>query len=263
MQGITSVFTEKVNGKLNLGLHIVGRRADAFHDIETVFYPTDFYTDSIVIGPSSRELEFVCAGDAVACGVDDNLCVKAFRLLQRDYGIGGVKISLEKGIPSGAGLGGGSADAAFTLKMLAKAFALPVNARQMAGYALRLGSDVPFFIHNRPMYATGRGEILRPAGVDLSAYRIIITKPDFSVSTKEAYAGVTPHAGRPRLTELTSRPVEEWKDTVKNDFETTLFAKYPELQRIKEDFYRQGAVYASMSGSGTAIFGIFGRQDCR
>lgn len=253
------VISKKVNCKINLGLRIVRKREDGFHDLQTVFYPTDFFTDTLTIESSEREFEFVCQSAQDIGPSEDNLCVKAFRMLQRDFGIRNVKITLEKGIPSGAGLGGGSADAAFTLKMLTEGFRLPLSNEQLKQYAIQLGSDVPFFIDNVPMYATGRGEILEPLPLDLSLYNIYIIKPDFSVSTREAYAGVHPRVPEVAVIETIQQPITSWKDTLHNDFEETLFVKYPELARIKEQFYAQGAVYASMSGSGTAVFGVFGK----
>ena len=187
----------------------------------------------------------------------DNLCIKAFRLLQNDFGISNVEIFLTKGIPSGAGLGGGSADAAFTLKMLCDIFQLPVSKEKMVEYALQLGSDVPFFLMNKPVYATGRGEAITPIGLDLSQYRLKIVKPDIHISTKEAYAGVTPHETEVYLPDVLQHDVAQWKGVVVNDFEESLFVKIPELQQIKEDLYQEGALYVSMSGSGSAFFGIF------
>ena len=187
----------------------------------------------------------------------NNLCVKAFRLLQYDYGISNVEIFLHKGIPSGAGLGGGSADAAFTLKMLVDIFQLPVSKEKMVEYALLLGSDVPFFLYNKPMYATSRGEVLSPIDLDLSPYQLKIVKPDIHISTKEAYAGVTPHESEVFLPEVLQQDVRMWKGAVVNDFEPSLFLKFPELKTVKEELYRDGALYASMSGSGSAFFGIF------
>ncbi len=246
-----------VNCKINLGLQIFRKRDDGFHEIHTVFYPTDFFTDNLTIEPSEEEIEFVCQSAQDIGPAEDNLCVKAFRMLQADFGIRDVKITLEKGIPSGAGLGGGSADAAFTLKMLADHFQLPVSRQQLMEYAGRLGSDVPFFINNTPMYATGRGEILEPIDLDLSDYNIYIVKPDFSVSTREAYAGVTPKVPVLDVADIIRRPISEWRDMLHNDFEESLFQKFPELDEIKNDLYKKGATYAAMTGSGTALFGIF------
>lgn len=246
-----------VNCKINLGLHIVRKREDGFHDLETIFYPTDFFTDILTIENSQEEIEFVCRSVQDLGPAESNLCVKAFRLLQRDFVISGVRITLEKGIPSGAGLGGGSADAAFTLHLLNRLFDLNLSNERLKEYAAQLGSDVPFFIENRPMYATGRGEILTPIDLDLSKHTIRIIKPDISVSTKEAYAGVTPKLPVVNLCEVAQRPVEEWSAQMHNDFEESIFTKHPSLQTLKEQFYQEGALYAAMSGSGTAVFGIF------
>ncbi|MBO7587637.1 MAG: 4-(cytidine 5'-diphospho)-2-C-methyl-D-erythritol kinase [Bacteroidales bacterium] len=252
--------TTSVNCKINLGLYIVRKRPDGYHDLETVFYPTDFFSDMLTTEPSTQELEFVCRSPWDTGADSDNLCVKAFRLLQKDYGIHGVRMVLEKGIPIGAGLGGGSADAAFALKALAQHFNLPLSSEQLHHYAAQLGSDVPFFIHNAPMYATGRGEILTPVSLDLSDYRIEIVKPDFSVSTKEAYAGITPRVPVLNVTDIIRRPVEEWRGLLHNDFEDSIFQRYPELAEIKAEMYAKGAVYAAMTGSGTAIFGLFPKK---
>ncbi|MBR3551112.1 MAG: 4-(cytidine 5'-diphospho)-2-C-methyl-D-erythritol kinase [Bacteroidales bacterium] len=246
-----------VTAKINLGLQIVRKREDGYHDLQTVFYPTDFYHDIMSLTPCSSEFEFELESEEDLGPSDNNLCVKAFRMLQQDYGIEGVHLYLEKGIPTGAGLGGGSADAAFTLKILVNAFQLPVTEEQMLRYALQLGSDVPFFLYNQPMYATGRGEVMTPIDLDLSAYRLKIVKPDIHVSTKEAYAGITPKESNIFLPNVLQQNVSTWKDVVVNDFEESVFAKHPELREIKEAFYRDGALYASMSGSGSAIFGLF------
>ena len=250
-------ITRNVNCKINLGLQILRKREDGYHEIHTVFYPTDFFTDILTIDSSDDELEFVCQSTEDIGSSEDNLCVKAFRLLQADFGIKGVKITLEKHIPSGAGLGGGSADAAFTLKMLAEFFSLPVSNEQLKAYAAQLGSDVPFFIDNVPMYASGRGEILEPIDLDLSAYNIYIRKPDVSVSTREAYAGVTPKMPVTDVRDIIKRPITEWILELHNDFEDSIFPKHPELVMLKSKCYAKGAIYASMTGSGTAVYGIF------
>jgi len=177
--------------------------------------------------------------------------------LQKDFGISEVEIFLRKGIPTGAGLGGGSADAAFTLKLLADIFQLPVTEEKLEEYALQLGSDVPFFLRNQPVYATGRGEVMTPIELDLSSYRLKIVKPDIHVSTKEAYAGIVPMESNIFLPNVLQQDIRTWRDLVVNDFEASVFAKHPELREIKEGFYRDGALYASMSGSGSAVFGIF------
>lgn len=253
------ILTAKVNCKINLGLYVVRKRPDGYHDLETVFYPTDFYTDELALAPSDCELDFVCT-DTQAGPPADNLCVRAFHLLRRDFDIGGVQIALRKHIPTGAGLGGGSADAAFTLKLLAQWFHLPLAAADLKAYAANLGSDVPFFIDNTPVFATGRGEIMTPVDLDLSNYIIKIVKPDFSVSTREAYAHITPKKANVDLKLLVNQPVEYWKELMHNDFEDSVFARHPELAALKRKMYAEGALYASMSGSGTAIYGIFTKR---
>ena len=247
----------RVNAKINIGLQIVRKRPDGYHDLQTVFYPTDFFTDYLRISPSEEEIVFNMESREDLGDADNNLCVKAFRLLQKDFGISNVEIFLRKGIPSGAGLGGGSADAAFTLKMLRDIFQLPVNKKKMIEYALRLGSDVPFFLYNKPVYATGRGEVMTPIDLDLSPYWLKIVKPNIHISTKEAYAGVTPRESEVFLPQVLQQNVRTWKEDVVNDFEFSLFEKIPELKTVKEELYREGALYASMSGSGSAFFGIF------
>ncbi|MBO7630508.1 MAG: 4-(cytidine 5'-diphospho)-2-C-methyl-D-erythritol kinase [Bacteroidales bacterium] len=247
----------KVNAKINIGLQIIRKREDGFHDLQTVFYPTDFFTDTLRISPANAEILFKMESKEDLGSPDNNLCIKAFRMLQQDFGISNVEIFLTKGIPSGAGLGGGSADAAYTLKMLRDIFQLPISEERMIEYALQLGSDVPFFLYNIPVYATGRGEVMTPILLDLSAYRLKIVKPDIHISTKEAYAGVTPHESEIFLPETLQQDVRTWKDVVVNDFESSLFEKFPELKSVKEQLYQEGALYASMSGSGSAFFGIF------
>ena len=247
----------RVNAKINIGLQIVRKRSDGYHDLQTVFYPTDFFTDYLRISPSEKEITFQVESKEDLGDSANNLCVKAFRLLQHDYDISNVEIFLRKGIPSGVGLGGGSADAAFTLKMLVNIFQLPVSEEKMVEYALQLGSDVPFFLYNKPMYATGRGEVLTPIDLNLSSYRLKIVKPDIHISTKDAYAGVTPKESDLFLPKVLQQDVRTWKEAVVNDFEPSQFLKCPELKTVKEDLYREGALYASMSGSGSAFFGVF------
>ena len=247
----------RVNAKINIGLQIVRKRPDGYHDLQTVFYPTDFFTDTLRITPSAENFVFRMESAEDLGDNDNNLCVKAFKLLQKDFGITGVELFLRKGIPTGAGLGGGSADAAFTLKGLADIFQLPVSEQAMIDYALQLGSDVPFFLYNRPMYATGRGEVMTPIELDLSSYQLKIVKPDIHVSTKEAYAGITPKESDVFLPTVLQQDVRTWDGLVVNDFEESVFDKHPELREIKESFYRDGALYAAMSGSGSAIFGLF------
>ncbi len=247
------------NFKINIGLNIVAKRVDGFHELQTVFYPVDTLKDKLAINRIEEGVQLSVFHVDNLCATEDNLCVKAFRLLQQHFDIDGVEIKLTKNIPFGAGLGGGSADAAFALKMYSELFQLQLSSSELCDFAAQLGSDTAFFIENRPVYATGRGEIMTPLDLDLSAYRIEVIKPDFSISTKEAYAGVHPQKPEISLKELIQKPISEWKHCIHNDFEDTLFVKYPQLQEIKDDFYARGAVYASMSGSGSAVYGIFQR----
>ena len=244
------------NFKVNLGLYITEKRPDGFHNLETIFIPVLNRTDEIVLMPNFGRVKFEMTGADFVVDAEKNLCVKAFRLLQRDFNLPNVDIQLVKNIPSGAGLGGGSSDAAMVLKMTNEFFELKLTAEQLKVYAAQLGSDVPFFIENRPIYATGRGEILSNVEVDLSAWKISVFKPDFSISTAEAYAKIKPIAGRPHLCDLLAEPVERWKEFFPNDFEKALFPSYPILAQIKQKFYDLGAVYAALSGSGSAVFAL-------
>ena len=248
------------NFKINLGLHIVSKRSDGFHELQTVFYPVHTLCDELEINRIEKGVKLSVRNVDNLWADEDNLCVKAFRLLQQHFDIDGVEIKLTKNIPFGAGLGGGSADAAFALKMYNELFQLRLSSTELQNLAAQLGSDTAFFIENRPVYATGRGEIMTPIALDLSVYKIEMIKPDFSISTKEAYARVHPQQPAVSLKEQIQRPITEWKQCIHNDFEDSLFPKYPALQKIKDDFYARGAIYASMSGSGSAVYGIFPLQ---
>ncbi|HIZ85218.1 MAG TPA: 4-(cytidine 5'-diphospho)-2-C-methyl-D-erythritol kinase [Candidatus Coprenecus stercoravium] len=250
--------------KINIGLRVLARRSDGYHDIETLFYPVDTYTDilEIIEADSVSMTYFGTAYELPGGDMEKELCIKAYRLLQKEFGLPPVGIYLYKNIPVGAGMGGGSSDAAWTLRGLNELFGLGLSGEQLASYASRLGSDCPFFIYGTPMLGQGRGEILTPCCPDSVAglkerYHIKIAAPGIHVSTAEAYASLSPDPSGKGLTELLSMPVEQWKDRVVNDFEKTVFAKYPQLERIKRTFYDEGAVYASMSGSGSAVYGIF------
>jgi len=227
--------------KINLGLSIIRKRADAYHDIETIFYPVP-WTDILEVIPSDKFV-FTATGNAIPGKEEDNLCVRAHKILNAPP----AKIHLHKIIPAGAGLGGGSSDAAWTLRLLNDVFELKHSKEDLKNYAAQLGSDCAFFIENRPMLGTGRGEILTPVDVDLKGKFIVIIKPDVHVSTTEAYAGVVPKE---------RKPGSEWT----NDFEESVFRKHPILASIKSTLYEAGASYASMSGSGSAVFGIFSQQ---
>lgn len=244
------------NFKVNLGLYVTEKRPDGFHNLETIFVPVDTVTDSITILPKSGTVEFKMTGGDFVVDAEKNLCVKAFRMLQQDFDLPGAVIHLEKNIPSGAGLGGGSSDAACVLRMANELFGLKLTNEQLHRYAARLGSDVPFFLESRPMYATGRGEILQPITLELSKWTISVFKPDFSISTAEAYAHIQPISGRPHLHQLLGEPVEKWHTLFPNDFEAALFPLYPILAEMKAKFYDLGAIYAALSGSGSALFAI-------
>lgn len=272
------------NVKINLGLNVLRKRDDGFHDLETLFVPYFGITDTLEIiagddySRTSAAIFGKYAPEMIAQGISEDgslmitiaraegvdwdplkdLTAKAYYVLAEDFKMPPVKIFLEKTSPVGAGLGGGSADAAFALKMLNELCQLGLSDLQLAGYAARLGSDCPLFIYNRPMIGEGRGEILTEYPLDLSAYDLQVLTPEgVSVSTKDAYAGIRPHLPEVSLRDALARPVEEWADVLFNDFEETVFAKYPELAAIKRSLYDSGAVYASMSGSGSALFALY------
>jgi 4-diphosphocytidyl-2-C-methyl-D-erythritol kinase len=245
--------------KINLGLHIVNKRPDGYHDLETCFYPVP-WTDVLEIIPSA-ETTFTSSGDPIPGNQEENLCLKAYRLLAADFNLGPVKIHLHKIIPTGAGLGGGSSDAAYTLRALNAIFALGLSQEQLMRYAAQLGSDCSFFIQDRPMIGTGRGEILRETSLSLAGKFLTLVNPDVHVSTAEAYSGVRPSPPEVELkTVLEKTPVAEWKDLLKNDFEESVFKKHPVIREIKEELYGLGAMYACMSGSGSTVFAIFERE---
>lgn len=248
------------NAKINLGLDVVERRPDGYHNLETIFYPIPLQ-DILEITPATEEdapeYRFKMFNARFDGSDDDNLVVKAYKILAADHKLPKVDISLYKHIPTGAGLGGGSADAAFALKMLNEMATLALTDEELEVYAARLGADCAFFIKNRPAYATGIGNILTPTECSLAGYHLVLVKPDIHISTKEAYSLVVPAAPETPLTEIAARTAEEWKGAMKNDFEKSVFAKHPSCEAIKEKLYEMGAVYASMSGSGSSFFGIF------
>jgi 4-diphosphocytidyl-2-C-methyl-D-erythritol kinase len=248
------------NCKINLGLHILGKREDGFHNLETVFYPLAF-KDALELMPlsnSTTDIEFTGTGLAVAGNMEDNLCVKAYHLLKKDFPqLPAVKIHLHKAIPMGAGLGGGSADASFMLNMLNEKFKLNLSTPKLLNYALPLGSDCPFFSINKPCFATGRGEILEEIKIDLSAYKIVLINPGIHVNTGWAFSNITPALPAKSVKEIVQQPIETWKAELKNDFEMAVFTVHPQVKEIKESLYQQGAIYAAMSGSGSTVFGIF------
>jgi 4-diphosphocytidyl-2-C-methyl-D-erythritol kinase len=249
-------------GKINLGLHIIGKRTDGFHNIETVFYPLKNTTDVLEIVPS-EQFDFQCYGLSIEGEKEDNLVVKAYNLMQKTYQLPLVSISLLKKIPTGAGLGGGSSDAAATLVLLNELFYLHLDNETLRTHAATLGSDCPFFIEGMPAFACGRGENLTPCPCpELENKHIVVVNPDIHISTAEAYAHCQPAQPKMDLQEIMQKPISSWKSLLKNDFEKTLFPLYPRLAEIKEHLYQQGALYASLSGSGSALFGIFDGNCC-
>lgn len=246
------------NAKINLGLHITEKRLDGFHNIETVFYPIVNFFDKLTIVRNKEKMLLNISNLKIDGDWETNLCVKAYRLLQEDFELPDVHIFLEKNIPIGSGLGGGSSDAAFLLKAVRFMFKLDLTDKQLMNYAAKIGSDCAFFIKNIPMFATGRGEILTETTINLSEYYLVLVKPDIHISTKEAYSLVTPKKRDFSLKEkIENTPIEKWKDFLVNDFEEFLFDKYPVIRLIKQELYEAGALYASMTGSGSAIYGIF------
>lgn len=245
------------NCKINLGLDVLRRREDGFHDLETVMIPVLGLYDVVeverVVGVSTFEQK----GLVVDCDAEHNLCMKALRLMQRLYGVGDVRISLDKRVPFGAGLGGGSSDATAVILALNELFALGLSEEKLIETAAMIGSDTAFFVRNTPQLCTGRGEKMEPIELPLQGKYLAIAKPDEGVSTKEAYSGVTPAEPTVRLAKALQRPIGEWRGVVKNDFEKHIFESHPAIAELKQAMYDAGAIYASMSGSGSAVFGIF------
>ena len=253
-------MTAYPNVKINLGLTVLRRRPDGFHDLETLFVPSGAFRDRLDIEPAD-EFSISIMGDKVDWDPRKDLTVKAYELLKADFDLPPVSISLEKHSPVGAGLGGGSSDCAFTLRMLRDLFSLPLGDDDLARYAARLGSDCAFFVYNRPMFGTGRGEILTPFDIDLGGFDLRVEIPQgVAVSTAEAYRGVLdakPRGQVPDLRDILGSPVETWRGRLVNDFEYTIFPLHPEIEALKRRMYDEGAVYAAMSGSGSAVFGLF------
>lgn len=248
------------NAKINIGLYVTEKRTDGFHNLETIFYPLGL-SDILEINRAemgaSGECFFHNTGILIDCPEDKNLVIKAYRLLCADYALPAIRIHLHKIVPFGAGLGGGSADAAFMLKALNDYFELHLPAEKLLAYAATLGSDCAFFIPNRPAFAYGKGELLEDIQLSLEDYFMVLVKPPCGVSTPEAYRGIVPRQPAFNLRDIGTLEVKKWQGIISNDFEKTVFACYPEIGQIKDDLLRMGAVYASMTGSGAAVFALF------
>ncbi|SFU05309.1 4-diphosphocytidyl-2-C-methyl-D-erythritol kinase [Algoriphagus locisalis] len=244
------------NAKINLGLHITAKRKDGFHDIESCMVPIPLY-DALEMIVDGKKTSFTATGLEVPGDAKDNLILKAYQLLKKDFpNLPHLNIHLHKNIPMGAGLGGGSADAAFALNLMNNLFDLILDDFFLEEYAAQLGSDCAFFIENTPKIATGRGEILEPLELDLKGTRLILINPGIHIGTKEAYAGVTPGAPKVKLKDILADK-SRWKDELVNDFETSIFPNHPKIAAIKNKLYEHGAYYAAMSGSGSSVFGLF------
>lgn len=254
--------------KINLGLNIVSKRPDGYHNLETVFYPIPL-TDALEIKymdekfPSGSPCDLKITGNDVDCNEEDNLVIKAYQLLAADFQLPRVHAHLVKRIPTQAGLGGGSSDAAYMIRLLDERFRLNIGIPEMERYAAKLGADCAFFITADPSYAEGIGDVLMPAdvpGAGLGGYYLAVVKPSVAVSTRDAYAAIVPKTPAKCCRDIVRQPIETWKDELVNDFEAPIFAMHPELAAIKQSLYDAGAVYAAMSGSGSALFGIFREQ---
>lgn len=251
------------NAKINIGLFVTEKRKDGFHNLETVFYPIGL-SDVLEISDENAP-KGIClfqnTGIDIACKPEQNLVIRAYRLLAEIYDLPAIHVHLHKVIPFGAGLGGGSSDAAFMLKALNDFFALHLSEAQLLEYAALLGSDCAFFIRNHPVFATGKGELLEDIELCLKDYQIVLLKPEVGVSTPEAYAGICPEPAKVNLRKLNEWLVSDWKGRVYNDFEKSVFAKYPSIALLKEQLYEAGALYASMTGSGSAVYGLFEKSN--
>ncbi|THU40262.1 4-(cytidine 5'-diphospho)-2-C-methyl-D-erythritol kinase [Niastella caeni] len=266
------------NCKINLGLHVIRKRDDGYHDLETIFYPLPLRDALEVLkretanvkretpeGHSSKEhfgpVAIHMSGLPVQGKAEDNLCIKAYNLLKKDHPqLADIDMYLHKAIPMGAGLGGGSADGAFTLQLLNEKFQLNISRERLLDYSLQLGSDCPFFIINKPCFATGRGELLQGIQLDLSAYSFLVVHPGVHINTGWAFSHLTPAPSSQPLKEIIQQPIANWQKLLKNDFEAPVCKHHPELQAIKEKLYNSGALYASMTGSGSCFYGIFPKQ---
>ena len=245
------------NAKINLGLNIHRKRENGYHELETVFYPIGLNDGLEFVENKENRINFSSSGLALDVNPEENIIVKAYRILSADYNLSGLDIHLHKVIPFGAGLGGGSSDAAFFLKGLNDHFCLGLSPEILKGYAVRLGADCSFFIENKPAIASGIGEKLQNVDLSLKGYYLVLVKPPSGVGTKEAYSKIRPYVPEIPIAAIITKPIETWQNLLFNDFETSVFQQYPEIEEIKSKLIQIGAVYAAMSGSGSSVFGIF------
>lgn len=246
------------NAKINIGLNVVNKRSDGYHELETIFYPVKIKDALEII--EAPEMKFESSGIAIPGNTDENLCIKAYGLLRKDFDLPNIHIHLHKHIPIGAGLGGGSSDAAFFIKLVNDKFGLGLDIEAMKSYCSRLGADCAFFLKNKPVFATGIGDVFEDIELDLSGYHIALVKPPVHVSTAEAYKDVIPQEPVNPLKTLIRLPVEEWGCNIKNDFEPHITEAHPQIRMVKTHLMEAGAVFTLMSGSGSSVFGIFKEQ---
>lgn len=248
--------------KINLGLNVVSKREDGYHNLETVFYPVPI-KDALEVFPmedgfpSDVRCDLKVTNLFIDGDEQKNLVVKAYNMIAQDYELPRVHVHLYKHIPTQAGMGGGSSNCAYMIRLLNEMFSLGMSDEKMIGYAARLGADCAFFIKAQPAYAEGIGEKLQPISIDLSGYKMLVVRPNIPVSTKEAFSLITPQVPKKNCLDIVRQPIETWKDELVNDFERSVFAIHPEIGRLKEMMYEQGAIYAAMSGSGSSVFGLF------
>jgi 4-diphosphocytidyl-2-C-methyl-D-erythritol kinase len=250
------------NCKINLGLHVTGKRPDGYHDLQTIFYPIPLKDAAEITTYREKKeheaFELTITGTEIPGDIATNLCTRAWQLIKKAFpGIPAVRMHLHKAIPVGGGLGGGSSDGAFTLILLNEELKLNLTTEKLLEYALQLGSDCPFFILNRPCYATGRGEIMEEVSIDLSDHYFVLVHPGIHISTAEAFSSIVPSKPQQSLKEVIAQPITSWKKSLVNQFEEGAFRKHPELEKIRDQLYKSGAVYASMTGTGSSIYGIF------
>jgi len=245
------------NCKINLGLSVIEKRTDGFHNIETVFYPLKLCDVLEIIISQDNKFDFQISGIPIHGNSEKNLCIKTYELLKNKFNLLDVHIHLHKNIPVGAGLGGGSSDAVFTMKLLNELFLLQLSEVEQINYSKKIGSDCAFFVNNSPVFAYEKGDKFEPIDINLKEYYIVLVKPNVSVDTSFAYSKIIAEKPENSLKEIIKLPLSEWKQYLKNDFEDVIFKKFPEIEVLKNQLYDLGAIYSSMSGSGSAVYGIF------